>query len=82
MSRLRILFEYNKRRGEVTELLVDDGDRTAPDSYHDAIARQIADEIVPQALIRDAGEQVIADPVSVPEPARERRRQKRGEGDP
>ena len=81
MSGLRIRFEFNKQTGEVEELLVDDGDRTAPEDYHDTIARQIADQLVPNARIRDAGVLVTREPEQVHEPARERRRERRGEGE-
>lgn len=78
MGRLNLTFHFDKRRGEVTEFLIDDGDRTAPDAYHEALARQIADELLPTALIRDAGEMVTADPEPLREPAagRQRRRQR------
>lgn len=80
MGRLNILFRYDKRRGEVTELVVDDGDRTAPEAHHEALARMIADQLVPTALIRDAGEMVTTDPEPVREPT-ERQRQRQGEGE-
>ncbi len=81
MGRLNIKFRYDKRRGEVTEFLIDDGDRTAPEAHHDALARTIADELVPTALIRDAGEMVTADPEPIREPRRDRRRRRHGEGE-
>jgi len=81
MGRLNITFRYDKRGGEVTEFLVDDGDRTAPEAHHEALARLIADELVPTALIRDAGEPVTADPEPIREPTAERQRQRRGEGE-
>ncbi len=81
MGRLNIRFRYDKRSGEVTEFLVDDGDRTAPEAHHEAIARQIADQLVPTALIRDAGVMVTADPEPLRQPAAERQRRKLGEGE-
>ena len=81
MARLNIRFRYDKRTGEVVEFLIDDGDRTAPESHHDALARALADELVPTALIRDAAEMVTADPEPVREPVRDRRRRQQGEGE-
>ncbi len=81
MGRLNIKFRYDKRRGEVTEFLVDDGDRTAPESHHDDLARRIADELVPTALIRDAGVMVTADPEPIRQPGTDRQRRKQGEGE-
>jgi hypothetical protein len=80
MGRLKLSFRYDKRRGEVTEFVVDDGDRTAPEAYHEALARLITDELVPTALIRDAGDTVIAEPEPVREPAARRQRRQRREG--
>ena len=81
MGRLNIRFRYDKRRGEVTEFLVDDGDRTAPESHHEAIAQRIADELVPTAIVRDAGVMVTVDPEPILQPETVRRRHKRGEGE-
>lgn len=81
MGRLNITFRYDKRRGEVTEFLIDDGDRTAPEAHHEALARLIADELVPTALIRDAGEMVTVDPEPIREPEAEGQRRRQGTGE-
>jgi len=81
MGRLTITFRYDKRRGAVTEFLVDDGDRSAAEEEHEALARLIATELVPTALIHDAGEPVTRDPETILDPTAERQRRRHGEGE-
>ena len=77
---LNLKFRFDKKLGRVTELLVDDGDRTAPDDYHDQLARLIADQLMPTATIRDAGEMVTADPEPLRQPSTEKDRRRGGHG--
>jgi hypothetical protein len=37
-----IRFRFNQDTGQIEEFLIDDQERTAPESYHDRIARAIA----------------------------------------
>lgn len=78
---LNIKFRFDKKLGRVTEFLVDDGDRTAPEEHHDALARLIANELMPTATIRDAGEMVTADPEPARLPHTQAERRRRGQGD-
>lgn len=80
MARLNLTFRFDKKLGRVTEFLVDDGDRTAPEDYHDQLARLIADELLPTATIRDAGEMVTADPEPLRQPNTSKDRRRQGEG--
>lgn len=43
--------EMDKRTGEIRTLRVDDGERHLPEEEHDALAREIADLLVPGAAI-------------------------------
>lgn len=79
MGKLNLTFRFDKRLGRVTEFLVDDGDRTAPESHHDALARLIADELLPTAIIRDAGELVTTDPEPLRQPGTDKDRRRQGD---
>jgi hypothetical protein len=50
-----IRFRFNKDTGQIEEFLIDDGDRTAPEAYHDKIARAIAGRLFREPQIEDAG---------------------------
>lgn len=76
MPGLNLRFRFDKRTGRITELVVDDGDRTAPDSYHDQLARLIADQLVPSATIREDAAPVTPDPEPLRQPGREKQRRK------
>lgn len=52
---VRIRFKYNVDTGEIEEFIVDDNAASAPDSYHDAVARQVAGCLSRDVRLRDAG---------------------------
>lgn len=64
---ITIRFRFNTDTGHIEEFLIDDGDRTAPEAYHDQIARMIAGELFRTPQIEDAGaESVHRIPSAVP----------------
>ncbi len=77
----RVRFRFNRRTGEVVELLVDDQDRTLPEAEHDRIAGEVGrvlsrhpvvSEVVPGAVPRP--EPIPQEPIAGEpegEPARE-----------
>jgi hypothetical protein len=63
---ITIRFRFNQETGQIEEFLIDDGDRTAPEAYHDQIARLIAGELFRTPRIEDAGaESVVNIPSAV-----------------
>jgi hypothetical protein len=74
---ITIRFRFNQDTGQIEEFLIDDGDRTAPEAYHDRIARAIAGELFRRPEIVDAGEAAIeAIPSGLtPEEIRQRQQQ-------
>lgn len=52
---ITIRFRFNTETGQIETFLVDDGDRTAPETYHDQIARMVAGELFRNPQIEDAG---------------------------
>lgn len=64
---ITIRFRFNTETGQIEEFLIDDGDRTAPESYHDQIAHMIAGELFRRPQVEDAGaESVYRIPSAVP----------------
>jgi hypothetical protein len=70
-----IRFRFNKNSGQIEEFLIDDGDRAAPEAYHDKIARAIAGELFRRPQIVDAGEAALDLIPSTLTPEEIRRRQ-------
>jgi hypothetical protein len=52
---ITIRFRFNKETGQIEEFLIDDGDRTASEAYHDQIAHILAGELFRTPHIEDAG---------------------------
>ncbi len=50
-----IRFRFNQDTGQIEEFLIDDHDRTAPESYHDRIARAIAGQLFRNPQVVDTG---------------------------
>jgi hypothetical protein len=63
-----IKFRFNKETGQIEEFLIDDGDRTASEAYHNRIARAIAGELFRRPDIVDAGPEAVDLIPSTPEP--------------
>ena len=70
-----IRFRFNKDTGQVEEFLIDDGDRTASEAYHNKIARAIAGELFRRPNIVDAGPESVSLIPSAPVPTPERERE-------
>jgi len=73
-----IRFRFNQDTGQIEHFLIDDGDRAAPEEYHNRIAHAIARRLFRRPEIEDAGLAAIPElPANLtPEPIRERQ----GEG--
>lgn len=72
---ITIRFRFNKETGQIEEFLIDDGDRTASEAYHDRIARAIASELFRKPQIEDAVTGSIATPQAAPIKTAEQERQ-------
>ena len=70
-----IRFRFNQDTGQIEEFLIDDGDRTAPEEYHNKIARAIAGRLFRRPEIVDAGEPAVAQIPSTLTPEEIRRQQ-------
>lgn len=71
---ITIRFRFNKETGQIEEFLIDDGDRTAPEAYHDQIARMIAGELFRRPQVEDAGAESVERIPSAVQPEAEPRR--------
>jgi hypothetical protein len=71
---ITIRFRFNKDTGQIEEFLIDDGDRLAPEQYHNQIAAAIAGRLFRRPQIEDAGTAAIEHSLSnlTPEQIRER----------
>lgn len=78
---ITIRFRFNQDTGQVEQFLIDDGDRAAPEEYHNRIARAIAGRLFRRPQIEDAGADAVAEALSnlTPEQIRERGRQGTGQ---
>ncbi len=56
---ITIRFRFNKETGQIEEFLVDDGERSAPESYHDQFTRLVAGELFRNPQIEDAGADAV-----------------------
>ncbi|NJP05817.1 MAG: hypothetical protein HC837_09450 [Chloroflexaceae bacterium] len=54
-----IRFRFNTDTGQIEEFLIDDGDRTASEAYHNRIAQAIAGELFCRPQIVDAGAEAV-----------------------
>jgi hypothetical protein len=65
-----IRFRFNQNTGQIEEFLIDDQDRTAPEAYHDRMARAIAGRLFRNPQVVDAGPDAGATtaPEAAPEP--------------
>lgn len=61
---ITIRFRFNKETGQIETFLIDDGDRAAPEAYHDQIAHAIASRLFRQPKIEDAGLAAIEESLS------------------
>lgn len=62
-----IRFRFNQDTGQIEQFLIDDGDRTAPEAYHNQIARAIAGRLFRRPQVEDAGvESIPAIPSTLP----------------
>ncbi len=52
---ITIRFRFNQDTGQIEQFLIDDGDRAAPEEYHNKIARAIAGRLFRRPQIEDAG---------------------------
>jgi hypothetical protein len=66
-----IRFRFNEATGQIEEFLIDDGDRTASEAYHNKIARAIAGELFKNPVIEDAGLDATTEPEATPAPTAE-----------
>jgi len=70
-----IRFRFNKDSGEIEQFLIDDGDRAAPEEYHNKIARAIAGRLFRRPQIEDAGIESIPEIPATLTPEQIRQRQ-------
>ena len=70
-----IRFRFNQDTGQIEEFLIDDGDRTAPEEYHNKIARAIAGRLFRRPEIADAGDAAVEQIPSTLTPEEIRRQQ-------
>jgi len=70
-----IRFRFNKDSGEIEQFLIDDGDRAAPEEYHNKIARAIAGRLFRRPQIEDAGVEPIPEIPATLTPEQIRQRQ-------
>ena len=70
-----IRFRFNKDTGQIEQFLIDDGDRVAPEEYHNRIAHAIAGRLFRRPEIEDAGLAAIPEVPATLTPEEIRRRQ-------
>jgi hypothetical protein len=74
-----IRFRFNQDTGQIEQFLIDDGDRTAPEEYHNRIAQAIAGRLFRRPQIEDAGLDAIPEIPSALTPEEIQRRQSAGQ---
>ena len=74
---ITIRFRFNQDTGQIEQFLIDDGDRTAPEAYHNRVAHAIAGRLFRRPEIEDAGLEAIPEiPANLtPEEIRTRQRE-------
>lgn len=58
---ITIRFRFNQATGQIEQFLIDDGDRTAPEAYHNQMAQAIAGRLFRRPQVADAGLEAIAE---------------------
>ncbi|RRR66939.1 MAG: hypothetical protein EI684_19805 [Candidatus Viridilinea halotolerans] len=71
---ITIRFRFNQETGQIERFLIDDGDRTAPEAYHNQMAQAIAGRLFRRPQVADAGLEALPEIPSTltPEEIRQR----------
>jgi hypothetical protein len=60
-KRVTVRFRFNQATGQIEEFLIDDDEPTAPEAYHDRIARAIAGQIFRRPRVIDSAVDIGVD---------------------